>query len=36
MTDLSNPYLNPYPNPYPDDAIVETQLNSSDPEQPLV
>ncbi|KAM8889814.1 pituitary adenylate cyclase-activating polypeptide type I receptor-like isoform 1-T1 [Synchiropus picturatus] len=36
MTDLSNPYLNPYPNPYPDETIVETQLNSSDPEQPLV
>lgn len=33
MTDL---FLNPYPNPYPDQTTAETQLNSSDPEQPLV
>ncbi|XP_034003158.1 pituitary adenylate cyclase-activating polypeptide type I receptor isoform X1 [Trematomus bernacchii] len=36
MTSLTNPFLNPYPNPYPDDTMIETQLNSSDPEQPLV
>lgn len=33
MTDL---FHNPYPNPYPDETIAETQLNSTDPEQPLV
>ncbi len=36
MTSLTNPFLNPYPNPYPDETMMETQLNSSDPEQPLV
>ncbi|XP_028260061.1 pituitary adenylate cyclase-activating polypeptide type I receptor-like isoform X1 [Parambassis ranga] len=36
MTSLTNPFLNPYPNPYPDDGVMETQLTSSDPEQPLV
>ena len=36
MTSLTNPFLNPYPNPYPNDTMMETQLNSTDPEQPLV
>lgn len=36
MTSLNNPLLNPYPNPYPDEIMMETQLNCSDPEQPLV
>ncbi|XP_032381276.1 pituitary adenylate cyclase-activating polypeptide type I receptor isoform X1 [Etheostoma spectabile] len=36
MTSLTNPFLNPYPNPYPDETVMETQLHSSDPEQPLV
>lgn len=33
MTDL---FHNPYPNPYPDETTVETQLDSTDPERPLV
>lgn len=32
MTSLTNPFL----DSYPDDITMETQLNSSDPEQPLV
>ncbi|XP_069009026.1 pituitary adenylate cyclase-activating polypeptide type I receptor isoform X1 [Embiotoca jacksoni] len=32
MTSLTDPFL----NPYPDDIVMETQLNSSDPKQPLV
>lgn len=27
---------NPHPDPYPDESAAETQLNSSDPERPLV
>lgn len=33
---MTNLFHNPYPNPYPDETSTETQLNSSDPEQPLV
>lgn len=36
MTSLSNPFNNPYPNPYPEESTLETQLSSSDPQQPLV
>ncbi|CAK6981461.1 unnamed protein product, partial [Scomber scombrus] len=36
MTSLTNPFFNPYPNPYPEETMMETQLNSTDPEQPLV
>lgn len=36
MTSLTNPLLNLYSNPYPDETVMETQLNSTDPEQPLV